>query len=104
MKVAQEPRGTARFRGGLSARTARFRRYELVSVCGIWQWRRHSWLLSPRAFFWCLVFDVCQNRFECREAASTAGQQLNGMLKIHDWAGVRRRRSVLTQADLRWFR
>ena len=31
MKVAQKPRGTARFR-----------RYELVSVCGIWQWRRHS--------------------------------------------------------------
>jgi hypothetical protein len=40
MKVAQKPRGTARFR-----------RYELVSVCGILQWRRHSCLLSPRAFF-----------------------------------------------------
>ena len=40
MKVAQKPRGIARFR-----------RYELVSVCGIWQWRRHSCLLSPRAFF-----------------------------------------------------
>ena len=24
---------------------------ELVSVCGIWQWRRHSRLLSQRAFF-----------------------------------------------------
>ena len=31
--------------------TATFRRYELVSVCGIWQWRRHSGLLSQRAFF-----------------------------------------------------
>jgi hypothetical protein len=31
--------------------TARFRRYELVSVGQIWQWRRHSCLLSPRAFF-----------------------------------------------------
>jgi hypothetical protein len=31
--------------------TARFRIYELVSVCGIWQWGRHSCLLSPRAFF-----------------------------------------------------
>ena len=31
--------------------TATFRRYELVSVCGIWQWRRHSCLLSPPAFF-----------------------------------------------------
>ena len=40
MKVAQKPRGTARFR-----------RYELVSVCGIRQWRRHSCLLSQRAFF-----------------------------------------------------
>jgi hypothetical protein len=40
MKVAQKPRGTARFR-----------RYELVSVCGIWQWGRHSCLLSPRPFF-----------------------------------------------------
>jgi hypothetical protein len=40
MKVAQKPRGIARFR-----------RYELVSVCGIWQWRCHSCLLSPRAFF-----------------------------------------------------
>ena len=40
MKVAQKPRGTARFR-----------RYELVSVSGIWQWRRHSGLLSQRAFF-----------------------------------------------------
>src|SRR4051812_18012735 len=40
MKVAQKPR-----------RTARFRRYELVSVCGIRQWRRHSCLLSQRAFF-----------------------------------------------------
>ena len=39
MKVAQEPRGTARFRT-----------YELVSVCEIWQWRRHSCLLSQRAF------------------------------------------------------
>ena len=29
---------------------------ELVSVCGIWQWRRHSCLLSQRAF---LVFAVC---------------------------------------------
>jgi hypothetical protein len=28
-----------------------FCRYELVSVCGIWQWRRHSCLLSQRAFF-----------------------------------------------------
>jgi hypothetical protein len=37
--------------------TARFRRYELFSVCGIWQWKRHSCLLSPRAFFWCLVFE-----------------------------------------------
>ncbi len=32
------------------SKTAR-RRYELVSVCGIWQWRRHSCLLSQRAFF-----------------------------------------------------
>ena len=40
MKVAQKPRGTARFR-----------RYELVSVCGIWQWRRHSGLLSQRVDF-----------------------------------------------------
>jgi hypothetical protein len=40
MKVAQKSRGTARFR-----------RYELVSVWGIWQWRRHSCLLSPRALF-----------------------------------------------------
>ena len=40
MKVAQKPRGTARFR-----------RHELVSVCGIWQWRRHSGLQSQRAFF-----------------------------------------------------
>jgi hypothetical protein len=40
MKVAQKPRGIARFR-----------RYELVSVWGIWQWRHHSCLLSPRAFF-----------------------------------------------------
>jgi hypothetical protein len=39
---------------------------------GIWQWRRLSWLLSPRDFFWCLVFDVRQNH---------ASQQLNGMLK-----------------------
>ena len=31
--------------------------------------------------FWCLVFDVRQNRFESREAASTAAQQLSGMLK-----------------------
>jgi hypothetical protein len=31
--------------------TARFRRYELVSVCGIWQWKRRSCLLSPLAFF-----------------------------------------------------
>jgi hypothetical protein len=31
--------------------TASFRRYELVSVCGIWQWSRHSCLLSPRTFF-----------------------------------------------------
>jgi hypothetical protein len=31
MKIAQKPRGTARFR-----------RYERVSVCGFWQWRRHS--------------------------------------------------------------
>ena len=31
--------------------TARFRRFELVSVCGLWQWRLHSCLLSPRAFF-----------------------------------------------------
>jgi len=45
MKVAQKSR-----------RTAWFRRYELVSVCGIRQWRRHSCLLSPRAFFACLVF------------------------------------------------
>jgi hypothetical protein len=44
MKIAQKPRGTARFR-----------RYERVSVCGIWQWRRHSCLLSQRDFFWCLV-------------------------------------------------
>ena len=51
MKVAQKPR-----------RTARFRRYELISVCGIWQWRRHSGLLSQRAFFWCLVFAVCPIR------------------------------------------
>ena len=34
--------------------TARFRRYELFSVCGIWQWRHHSCLLSPGAF-WRLV-------------------------------------------------
>ena len=40
MKIAQKPRGTARFR-----------RYERVSVCGIWQWRRHSCLLSQRALF-----------------------------------------------------
>ena len=40
MKVAQKPRGTARFG-----------RNELVSVCGIWQWRRHSCLLSQRAIF-----------------------------------------------------
>ncbi len=40
MKVAQKPRGIARLR-----------RCELVSVCGIWQWRCHSCLLSPRAFF-----------------------------------------------------
>ncbi len=36
------------------SKTARYRevrRYELVSVCGIWQWRRHSGLLSQRAFF-----------------------------------------------------
>jgi hypothetical protein len=39
MKVGQNPRGTARFR-----------RYELVSVCGIRRWKRHSCLLSPRAF------------------------------------------------------
>jgi hypothetical protein len=39
MKVVQKPRCTARFRT-----------YELVSVCGIWQWRRHSCLLSPGGF------------------------------------------------------
>jgi hypothetical protein len=39
MKVAQKPCGTARFR-----------KYDPASVCGIWQWRRHSCLLSPRAF------------------------------------------------------
>jgi hypothetical protein len=44
MKGRSKPRGTARFR-----------RYERVSVCGIWQWRRHSCLLSQRDFFWCLV-------------------------------------------------
>jgi hypothetical protein len=38
----------------------RGRRYELVSVCEIWQWRRHSCLLSPRAFFGVLVY-VCGN-------------------------------------------
>jgi putative tryptophan/tyrosine transport system substrate-binding protein len=38
MEVAQKPRGTARFR-----------RYELVSVCGIWLWKRHFGPLSPRA-------------------------------------------------------
>src|SRR3954447_1353671 len=47
MKVAQKPRGTASFR-----------RYELVSVCGIRQWSRHFFLLSPRTFFGVLVFDV----------------------------------------------
>jgi hypothetical protein len=50
MKVAQKSRGTARFR-----------RYELVSVCGIWQWRRHSGLLSQRAFFG-VSFLLCPNR------------------------------------------
>jgi hypothetical protein len=40
-------------------------------------------LLPPvsAGLFRYLVFDVCQNRFESREAASTAGQQLSGMLK-----------------------
>jgi hypothetical protein len=47
MKVAQKPR-----------RTARFRRYELVSVCGIWQRRSHSGLLSQRAFF-SVAFLLC---------------------------------------------
>src|SRR4051812_22361542 len=35
----------------------------------------------------------------CRPSISNASHA-----QIHDWAGVRRRRSVLTQADLRWFR
>ena len=39
VKVAQKSRGTAWFR-----------RYELVSVWRIRQWKRHSCLLSPRAF------------------------------------------------------
>jgi hypothetical protein len=36
---------------------AAFHRYGFFSVCGIWQWKRHSCLLSPRAFIWCLVFE-----------------------------------------------
>jgi hypothetical protein len=60
MKVAQKPRGTARFR-----------RYELVSVCGIWQWRRHSCLLSPLAFFgvsilMCALLSVRTGVLPCR--------------------------------------
>jgi hypothetical protein len=31
--------------------TARFRRYERVSVCGIWQWKCHFGPLSPAAIF-----------------------------------------------------
>jgi hypothetical protein len=45
MKVAQKPRGTATFR-----------RYERVSVCGIWQWRRHSCFLSHRRPFFGVSF------------------------------------------------
>jgi hypothetical protein len=40
MDIAKKARGAARFR-----------RYEPVSECGIWQWRRHSCLLSPRTYF-----------------------------------------------------
>ena len=40
MKRAQKPRGTARFR-----------RYERVSVCGIRQWKCHFGPLSPAAIF-----------------------------------------------------
>jgi pimeloyl-ACP methyl ester carboxylesterase len=49
------PEGMAALRAGPSFPPvpliviAAIRRYERVSVCGIWQWRRHSCLLSPRA-------------------------------------------------------
>jgi hypothetical protein len=69
MKVAQKPRGTARFR-----------RYELVSVCGIRQWRRHSCLLSPRAFFG-VSFLMCSwlNSISRRTRASCSLRRLGAM-------------------------
>ena len=51
--------------------TARFRRYELFSVCGIWQWRHHSCLLSPGAFFG-VSFLICAGR----ASASVDGRML----------------------------
>jgi hypothetical protein len=80
MKVAQKPRGTARFR-----------RYELVSVCGIWQWRRHSCLLSQRAFFG-VSFLLCAKLYRLRVESTTPKEkgrgaaaflQLDGFREVH---------------------
>src|SRR4029077_8886525 len=65
MKVAQKPRGTARFR-----------RYERASVCGIWQWKCHFGPLSPAAIFGVSFFTY------------RAGKPTAEPKAIHSWKAV----------------
>jgi hypothetical protein len=66
MKVAQKQRGTARFR-----------RYELVSVSKF----RNGGAIPPvsEGLFWCLVFDMFLAQFDLKENQSSSLRRLGAM-------------------------